>query len=390
MSGYHARIRPELGTVAAFGNRLCVFRELSPCPRPGTIVLLCLLLGQSPPAQTIPADLKTPAEVKAAFHKLLDRPKVPLDVQPVSTKTDESRETVAEQLTFASEKKADGTIERVPVLIVRPKESGKRRPAVIALHGTGGSKDGMRGLLEELAKRGIIGMAIDARFHGDRAGGEKGSAAYVAAITRAWKTKPGEPMTYPFYYDTCWDLWRTLDYLETRDDVDPKKIGMIGISMGGIETWLAGAIDDRVAVAVPAISVQSFKWSLEHDAWQGRANTIKAASDQAAKDTGEERVNARVCLKLWNKVIPGILGPFDCPSMIRLFAGRPLLILNGQKDLNCPITGARVAFAEAEAAYKDAGASDRLKIMVAPGVGHSVTPAQHDAALDWFVQWLKP
>lgn len=359
-------------------------------PAPGTIVLLCVLLGQSLPNETIPADLKAPAEVKAAFHKLLDRPKVPLDVHPVSSVADETPGLVVERLSFASETKADGATERVPTLIVRPKESRGRRPAVIVLHGTGGSKDAMSPWLEELAKRGIIGVAIDARFHGDRSGGAKGSAAYVAAITRAWKTKPGEPMTHPFYYDTCWDLWRTLDYLETRDDVDPKKLGMIGISMGGIETWLAGAVDDRVAVAVPAIAVQSLKWGLEHDGWHGRANTIKAAHEQAAKDTGEDRVNARVCLKLWNKVTPGILGPFDCPSMIRLFAGRPLLILSGEKDLNCPIAGAKLAFAEAEAAYKDAGAPDRLKIMVAQGVGHSVTNAQRQAALDWFVQWLKP
>ena len=44
--------------------------------------------------------------------------------------------------------------------------------------------------------------------------------------------------------------------------------------MGGIETWLAGAVDDRIKVAVPAIAVQSFRWSLENDRWQGRARTI--------------------------------------------------------------------------------------------------------------------
>ena len=159
--------------------------------------------------------------------------------------------------------------------------------------------------------------------------------------------------------------------------------------MGGIETWLAAAVDDRVAVAIPAISVQSFRWGLEHDAWQGRANTIKAAHDAAAKDLGRERVNADVCHELWDKVIPGILGPYDGPSMIRLFAGRPLLILNGEKDLNCPIEGAKIAIASAEAAYKEADASSKLKIMIEP-VGHTITPNQHAAAVAWFERWLKP
>ena len=233
-------------------------------------------------------------------------------------------------------------------------------------------------------------MAIDARYHGERAGGKKGAEAYNDAIIRAWQAKAGEKHEHPFYYDTCWDLWRTVDYLETRDDVDPERIGMIGFSMGGIETWLAASVDERIKVAVPAIGVQSFRWSLENDKWQGRANTIKAAHEAAAKDLGEAKVNAKVCRALWNKVIPGMLDQFDCPSMIRLFAGRPLLILNGEKDPNCPLEGAKLAFAAAEEAYKAKGAEDKLKIMVAKDTGHTVTTEQRKAALDWLEKWLKP
>jgi dienelactone hydrolase len=357
----------------------------------GSSALVWLVLAQVAPAEVKALDATSaPSEVKASFLQLLDRPRVPLDVKTGETTTDGATGLVNERLSFASEKKADGTMERVPVLVVRPASNQGRRPAVIVLHGTGGSKERMRTWLDDLARRGLIGVAIDARYHGDRSGGAKGSEAYVAAITRAWKAKKGEAREHPFYYDTCWDLWRTLDYLETRGDVDPKRIGMLGTSMGGIETWLAAAVDDRVAVVVPAISVQGFRWSLENDAWQGRANTIRAAHEAAAKDLDQLRVNPFVCRELWSKVIPGILGPFDCPSMIRLFAGRPMLILNGEKDLNCPIGGARVAIAAAERAYKDAGADDRLKVIIAPGVGHMVTDAQHNAALDWFEKWLKP
>ena len=110
--------------------------------------------------------------------------------------------------------------------------------------------------------------------------------------------------------------------------------------MGGIETWLAAAVDDRVTVAAPLIGVQSFRWSLENEKWQGRANTIKAAHEAAAKDLGEPMVNKRVCRELWSKVIPGILDDYDCPNVIRLFAGRPLFIANGDQDGNCPIGGA--------------------------------------------------
>ncbi len=351
-------------------------------------LLLILLTPALVRAQApVPGPYPPPAEVRAAFKRLLDRPLIPPALSG-EAKTDNV--LTIERLSFASERKPDGTTERVPMLIVKPANRTGRLPAVIVLHGTGGTKDRMLDWLTDLAKRGIIGVAIDARYHGDRSGGAKGKEAYERAITRAWRAKPGEPQENPFYYDTVWDLWRTVDVLRDRPDIDPARIGMMGVSMGGIETWLAAAADERVAVAVPAIGVQSFRWSLEHDRWQGRARTIQQAHDAAAKDLGEPRVNARVCRELWAKVIPGITDQFDCPSMLRLMAGRPLLILNGDQDPNCPIEGARLAFASAEAAYRAAGAADKLKIMVAEGVGHKVTAEQRRAALDWLAKWLKP
>jgi pimeloyl-ACP methyl ester carboxylesterase len=179
-----------------------------------------------------------------------------------------------------------------------------------------------------------------------------------------------------------------VDYLVTRPDVDAKRLGMIGFSMGGIQTWLAAAVDERIKVAVPAIGVQSFRWSLENDQWQGRANTIKLAHEAAAQDLGQPMVNQQVCRALWTKILPGILDEFDCPSMIRLFAGRPLLILSGTQDKNCPYGGAKLAIAAAEEAYTRAGASDRLRVLVEE-VGHTVTPEQRQAAVQWFERWLR-
>jgi dienelactone hydrolase len=49
------------------------------------------------------------------------------------------------------------------------------------------------------------------------------------------------------------DTIRAIDYLQTRPDVDPERIGMMGISMGGMNTWLTAAADPRVKVAVPCI-----------------------------------------------------------------------------------------------------------------------------------------
>ena len=346
---------------------------------------LVLALAGFAPQQQAP-EYPPVAEVREAFLKQLDRPKVKPDLLIVDTTTE--AKFVTEVFTIATEKKRSGRIERLPVLLVRPEKVDWKMPAVVVLHGTGGNKESQRGLCLQLAKKGIIGIAIDARYHGARAEGEKGATRYVAAITEAWKS-PVEEMEHPFYYDTVWDLWRLADYLETRPDIDAKRLGMIGFSMGGIQTWLAASVDERWKVAVPAIGVQSFKWSLENDRWQGRARTIAGAHEAAAKDIGEPEVNQKVCRALWSKVIPGILEQFDCPSLLRMFAGRALLIPNGDQDPNCPIEGARIAFASAEAAYKAAGCPEKLKIMVAEGVGHKVTPEQNAAAMEWFERWLK-
>ena len=380
----------------AHGPRLPVDPPLN-IPFPGAAmklsrllpVVMLLLSIQFARAKDVPPAYLPPAEVKAKLLAQLDRPRVPLD--PVVSLVEPSEPgLVVERLTIASEKKPSGAIERVPILIIRPEDTAKPKPLVIVLHGTGGSKEGQKDWLARVARLGMIGLAIDARYHGARSGGATGARAYVAAITKAWQTKEGEPQEHPFYFDTVWDLWRVLDYVAQRPDVDPKRIAMVGISMGGIQTWLAAAVDERVSVAVPCISVQSFRWSLEHDRWQGRAGTIQAAHDQAARDLGEPEVNQRVCRVLWTKLLPGILDDFDCPSMLRLFAPRPLLVVSGELDPNCPVEGARLAFAQAEQAYQQAGASDRLKIDVETGSGHTITARQQRLIVDWLERWLHP
>ena len=325
-----------------------------------------------------------PAEAKTAFLKLLERPKVDADVKAEAKPVEKNGLTYT-RWSFASEKKADGTIERVPVLSVSPTGNSDHLPAIIVLHGTGGNKDGVISWLEEFAKNGIVGIAIDARYHGDRSGGKKGSEAYVEAIAKAWKAD-AKSMEHPFYYDTVWDLWRLVDLLEARKH---SRIGMMGISMGGIQTWLAASVDDRVAVAAPLIGVQSFRWSLENEKWQGRANTIKAAHEAAARDLGEPMVNRKVCRELWSKVIPGILDDFDCPNLIRLFAGRALFISNGDLDPNCPIEGARIAIKAADDAFAKSGDKEKLEVHIGVKVGHTVTPEHRKAAIAFCVKWLK-
>lgn len=315
------------------------------------------------------------------FRSLLQRPLAALRPSIQSFPTDS---VLIEKGFFYSE-----ATEKVPMLIYKPVSSQQKTfPVVICLHGTGGSKDNqnIKDLLWRFSKLGMMAVAIDARYHGERVSSSRNE--YVEAITKAWKNTDAARQEHPFFLDTAYDLWRLTDYLLTRGDVQPDRIGMVGISMGGIEIWMAAAVDKRIKVAVPVIAAQSFKWSLENNMWQGRAKTIWAAHEQAAKDLGDADVNQANVKKLWDKLLPNITDEFDCPSMIRLFAPRPLLLLSTEKDLNCPLQGAKIAFESAMQAYRSANALDKLKIDVAPNEPHRFTPAHIEMAIQWFSKWL--
>jgi len=323
-------------------------------------------------------------KVAIGFKNLLQRPVVDFRPSFQSITTD----TVLIEKGFIYSEAA----EKVPVLIYKPVHTGlKSFPVVICLHGTGGSKEdeSIRSLLYQLTKIGIMGVAIDARYHGERiAGGANKSEQYVEAVISAWKNSDNKQQQHPFFYDTVYDLWRLTDYLITRPDVQANRIGMMGISMGGIETWMAASVDKRIKVAVPVIAAQSFKWSLENDSWKGRARTIWKAHEQAAKDLGDTTVTKENVRLLWNKLLPGITDKCDCPSMIRLFAPRPLLLLNNEKDMNCPLAGAQIAFEAATNAYRSKNALNKLKINVTPNEPHRFLPQHLDMTLAWFKKWL--
>lgn len=332
------------------------------------------LLNRYPPTEKVASD----------FKAMLQRPLVDFRPSFTSIKTD----TVLIEKGFIYSE----ATEKVPVLIYKPVHSNlKSFPVVICLHGTGGSKEdaSIKDLLYQFSKIGIMGVAIDARYHGERvAGGANKAQQYVEAVTRAWKNSDSNHQEHPFYYDTVYDLWRLTDYLITRPDVLANRIGMMGISMGGIETWMAASVDKRIKVTVPVIAAQSFKWSLENNNWQGRAHTIWQAHEQVAKDLGDSTVTKENVRLLWAKLLPGVTEEFDCPSMIRLFAPRPLLILNNERDQNCPLPGAKLAFEAATNAYRLKGALNKFQTHVTPSEPHRFLPEHLEMALAWFKKWL--
>ncbi|KAL2346914.1 hypothetical protein Fmac_000914 [Flemingia macrophylla] len=274
---------------------------------------------------------------------------------------------------------------RLPVLILKLKESDRqrKRPAVVFLHSSYSNKESVRPLLKAYASRGYITISVDSRYHGERA---TDTTTYRDALISAWKT--GETM--PFIYDTVWDLIKLADYLTRRKDVDPSRIGITGISLGGMHAWFAAVADTRYAVVVPVIGVQGFRWAIDNDKWQGRVDSIKPLFEVARDDLGKVAIDKEVVEKVWDRIAPGLASQFDSPYSIPSVAPRPLLILNGAEDPRCPLGGLKIPTAKARRAYGKFNGLDNFKFIAEPGIGHEITRFQMKESAYWFDRFLNP
>jgi cephalosporin-C deacetylase-like acetyl esterase len=158
---------------------------------------------------------------------------------------------------------------------------------------------------------------------------------------------------------TIWDGIRALDYLLSRPEVDPKRIGATGNSGGGTHTTYLSALDDRIQVAAPSCYINSWRVLLD------------ALGPQDAE-----------------QVFPGWLkSGMDFPDFIYSFAPKPFLVLSAIRDF-FPIGGVRETFAEAHAMYLKLGVSDKFQKVEADD-GHGYSKPRREAAYRWFGRWLK-
>jgi dienelactone hydrolase len=345
--------------------------------------LLLLTLAPGCRAETPHASgAASPESLRRDFRSLVfeGRTVRPLLPRTVLTHTAEGRRV--ERVQFETEPG-----EQAVAAIARPETAAGRLPAVIVQHYLGGTKDDplIQGLVWQLAGRGYLAIAIDGRFRGER-----GATSLQQAMDRAFETGKGRP----WLIDTVYDLLRTVDYLASRPDVDPKRIGMVGISEGGIETWMAAAADERIAAAVPIIGVTRFASAisdLSSPDGRARVKLFEPFLQRAAHRMGETAVTEKVVREAWDRLVPGLRDRFDADRLLPLIAPRPLLILNHERDELMPLQGAREAYAAARRRYVSLGAADRIRLDVAPGLPHKgQDPTEIVAMFEWLDRWLKP
>ena len=153
---------------------------------------------------------------------------------------------------------------------------------------------------------------------------------------------------------------RALDYLESRPDVDPKRLGCAGLSGGGMRTVYLGGIDDRIACACCVGMMTTWRDYLLHKCYT----------------------------HTWMIYIPGLPLDLDYPEILGLRVPKPTLVLNDDEDDLFTIGEMKRADRILAEVFAKAGADDRYRCSFYPGKHKFDRPMQAEA-FDWFDRWLK-
>lgn len=144
-------------------------------------------------------------------------------------------------------------------------------PCVLLLHGWSGSKDSWwqddnyisgGNVRRALLEAGFAVLALDAQCHGDRIAENDFAPVNHYAAEGDPEPRKGYFTQNEIYIQTTRDYRRAIDYLESRPDIDATRIGMLGYSMGGTQTYLLTGTEPRIRVAVAvAAPAERSKWS---------------------------------------------------------------------------------------------------------------------------------
>jgi dienelactone hydrolase len=166
----------------------------------------------------------------------------------------------------------------------------------------------------------------------------------------------------------CWNGMRAVDYLETRPEVDARRIGVTGRSGGGAYSWWIAAADERIACAVPVAGIADLQAHL-NEGYPGRLEkgVIAGHCD---------------CMFMTNTY------RWDFATVAALIAPRPLLLGNSDADDIFPVPGYRRLAEKTRRIYDLYGAGDKFALLETKGK-HEDTPELQRGEYRWMSRWLK-
>src|SRR5262249_22216257 len=217
--------------------------------------------------------------------------------------------------------------------------------------------------LANLAKRGFVCLTWDPIGQGERVQfyDEDWHDSKLQASTSEHNVMGLQSMLVGSHMAqyTIWDGIRALDYLLSRPEVDPKRVGCTGNSGGGTHTSYISGLDDRIQVAAPSCYITS---------WH---RMLQSIGPQDAE-----------------QVFPFFLRDgLDYPDYIYAFGGKPFMMVTAIRDF-FPISGARATFSEARQVLDKLGMAGNID-MFSHDDGHGYSQPRREAAYRWFTRWLQ-
>lgn len=154
-----------------------------------------------------------------------------------------------------------------------------------------------------------------------------------------------------------WDGMRGIDYLQSRPEIDPERIGCTGNSGGGTQTSYLMALDGRIKVAAPSCYL-----------------SYQARQLDSAPGDAEQNIHGQLSLGL------------DHPDFIMMRAPRPVKLLAATRDF-FEIEATWETFRYAKRLYTRIGASEKIDILE-NDEGHNYNQTQREGAVRWLARWL--
>ena len=134
-----------------------------------------------------------------------------------------------------------------------------------------------------------------------------------------------------------YDVMRAIDWIETRKELDARRVGCMGISGGGTCTTFSAALEPRIRAALISGYLNTFRDSI---------------------------MSISHCI---DNYVPGILNWCEMYDVAGLIAPRPVFAESGERDDIFPIAASRSSFARVKKVYEAFGAADNAEQEVFPG-----------------------
>jgi dienelactone hydrolase len=250
-----------------------------------------------------------------------------------------------------------------------------RRPAILAPlgHSTNGKAwPSYQKLFSNLARKGYVVLAYDPFGQGERIEfpGSRPGESTISGGGTGEHEHAGRRLILlgaNFGLFRAWDGIRGIDYLLTRAEVDPERIGCCGQSGGATMTQFLGALDSRIKVAVIS---------------EGNTEDLAEADVEPPGSADDAEQN----------IVPALARGIDRADLLYAFAPKPLLIgitLHDAGHTYSPeyVSGSLDLLDEYKRAYGLLGAGDRVTLQ-ATSVRHGYVYEMRRATYGWFNRWL--